>query len=59
MIKGAIFFLLIMVAIGLIGNAIAPGSVGRMVRRQMPKASTCPRCGRYLFGKTGCDCRKG
>lgn len=59
MIKGAIFFLLVMVAIGMIGNAIAPGSVGRILRRQMPKASSCPRCGRYLVGKGGCDCKKG
>lgn len=59
MIKGAIFFLLVMVAIGLIGNAVAPGSVGRVIRRQLPKAGRCGRCGRYLIGKTGCDCGKG
>ncbi len=59
MIKGAIFFLLVMAAIGMIGNAIAPGSVGRMVRKRLPKAARCGRCGRYVLGKTGCDCGKG
>ncbi|MBC2835968.1 hypothetical protein [Paragemmobacter straminiformis] len=58
MIKGAIFFLLVMVAIGMIGNAIAPSAMRRIIRRQLPKASTCPRCGRYLVGKGGCDCKK-
>ncbi|WP_216824627.1 hypothetical protein [Paragemmobacter aquarius] len=48
-----------MAAIGMIGNAIAPGSVKRVLRRQLPKAASCPRCGRYLLGKTGCDCKKG
>lgn len=59
MIKGALFFLLVMVAIGMIGNAVAPGSVRRILRRQKPKTASCPRCGRYLIGKTGCDCKKG
>ena len=44
---------------GLIGNAIAPGSVKRVLRRQLPKSARCPRCGRYLLSKTGCDCKKG
>lgn len=59
MIKGVLFFLLVMAAIGMIGNAIAPGSVKRVLRRQLPKSARCPRCGRYLLGKTGCDCKKG
>lgn len=58
-IKGVLFFLLVMVAIGMIGNAVAPKTMRRVLRRQLPKAATCPRCGRYVLTKTGCDCKKG
>jgi hypothetical protein len=57
MIKAVILFLLVMVAIGMVGNALFPGSVRRRLSRSKPK--TCPRCGRYVIGSKGCDCKKG
>ncbi|MGV8952715.1 MAG: hypothetical protein ACOH2M_16565 [Cypionkella sp.] len=61
MIKAVVFFLLIMAAIGMVGNALFPGSVGRSVRKKlgMAKPTTCKTCGRYIIGSKGCDCKKG
>jgi hypothetical protein len=61
MVKAAILFLVVMVLIGIIGNALFPGAIGRNVKKRLTgrKASTCPRCGRYVIGSKGCDCRKG
>lgn len=57
MIKAVIVFLLVMLVIGMVGNALFPGSVRRRLRPSKPK--TCPRCGRFMIGSKGCDCRKG
>lgn len=56
--KAIIVFLLVMVVIGMIGNALFPGALSQAARRRLPLArtGTCPRCGRYLIGKSGCDC---
>jgi hypothetical protein len=61
MIKGVLFFLLVMVAIGMVGNALAPGAIGRSIKKRMGvgKPATCGRCGRYVIGSKGCDCKKG
>ena len=61
MVKAVIVFLGIMLVIGMIGNAIAPGSVGRSVKKRFGRAkpASCPRCGRYVIGPKGCDCKKG
>jgi hypothetical protein len=61
MVKAAILFLVVMVLIGIIGNALFPGAIGRGVKKRLTggKPSTCPRCGRYVIGSKGCDCRKG
>lgn len=61
MIKAVIFFLLVMVAIGMVGNALFPGSVGRTVRKKLGLRgpTTCKACGRYIIGSKGCDCKKG
>lgn len=57
MVKIVLLFLLVMVAIALIGNAIAPGSFWRQVGKATGM-KRCERCGKPLLGKTACDCRK-
>jgi hypothetical protein len=59
LVKIVTLFLLGMVLIGLLGKQLFPGAISRGLRRKMglQDASRCPRCGRYLFGKGGCDCR--
>jgi hypothetical protein len=61
MVKAVLVFLIVMVVIGMIGNALFPGSIRRGVKKRLvgAKPSTCPRCGRYVIGSKGCDCRKG
>jgi hypothetical protein len=61
MVKAAIVFLVVMLAIGMIGNALSPGLVGRTVRKRFGRAkpASCPRCGRYVIGHKGCECKKG
>ena len=61
MVKAVLVFLFVMVVIGMIGNALFPGSIRRGVKKRLAgaKPSTCPRCGRYVIGSKGCDCRKG
>ena len=61
MIKAVIVFLLVMLAIGMVGNALFPGSVGRSVKKRFGLANpaTCKRCGRYVIGSKSCDCKKG
>ena len=55
--KVVIVFLLLMVALAMVGKAVfgkpkAPPKLG--------KPPVCIRCGRYLTGPGGCDCgRKG
>jgi hypothetical protein len=61
MVKAVMFFLLIMVAIAMVGNAMFPGSVGRSLRKKLgvKPPPVCKACGRYILGSTGCDCKKG
>lgn len=61
MIKAVLVFLLVMLAIGMVGNALFPGSLGRSVKKRLGLAgpATCKRCGRYVIGSKGCDCKKG
>ena len=51
-------FLLGMVLIAMIGRALFPGSVRRLVRRRSAalKPGTCPRCGTHIIGKGPCAC---
>jgi hypothetical protein len=58
MVKAVIFFLIVMAAIALIGNAIAPGSVWRQVAKSTG-LRRCAKCGRPLIGKSTCSCGKG
>jgi hypothetical protein len=61
MIKAVLVFLLIMVAIAMVGNAFFPGSVGRKFRDKtgLKGPATCKACGRYIIGSKGCGCKKG
>lgn len=54
--KTIIVFLLVMVVIGMVGSALFPGALSKAAKRKRPLAGTCPKCGRYLIGKSGCDC---
>lgn len=55
LIKAVIIFLGIMVIIAMIGNALAPGGLSRMVAKRR-KPANCTKCGRPLLGRSGCDC---
>jgi len=61
MIKAVLIFLLVMLAIGMVGNALFPGRIGGSVKKRLGLANpaTCKRCGRYVIGSKGCDCKKG
>lgn len=58
LIKAVFVFLLVMVVIGMIGNALFPGAVSKVAKRRLPlaKSRTCPKCGRYQIGTSGCGC---
>jgi hypothetical protein len=48
-------FLAAMVLIALVGRALFPGALPRVLRkRQAPPV--CGKCGRYLIGQKTCDC---
>jgi len=67
MVKAVIVFLLLMVVIGIISNALFPGAMARQVKSRVwgrnrlgsAKSGTCKACGRYVIGASGCDCKKG
>ncbi|MDB5659798.1 MAG: hypothetical protein JWS10_2413 [Cypionkella sp.] len=61
MIKAVLVFLLVMLAIGMVGNALFPGRIGGSVKKRFGLSSpaTCKRCGRYMIGSKGCNCKKG
>lgn len=58
LIKAVLVFLFVMVAIGMLGNALFPGAISKAAKKRLPfaKAQTCPRCGKYKIGKSGCGC---
>jgi hypothetical protein len=55
LLKTIILFLGAMVLIALIGRALFPGAMPKVLRK---KASppVCAKCGRYLIGRSTCDC---
>jgi transposase-like protein len=64
MVKSVLLFLLVMVAIGMIGNALMPGVVNRQIRKRLAikklgvaKPLVCPHCKRYQIGSGGCNCK--
>lgn len=58
LIKAVLVFLLVMVVIAMLGNAMFPGAIGRGLRRRIGAArpSVCKSCGKPLIGKSGCSC---
>lgn len=59
--KTFLVFLLGMVLIGMIGKVLFPGALQRRLPLigKLAKPKTCPRCGRYIIGRGGCDCGSG
>jgi hypothetical protein len=53
--KIILVFLLAMVLIALIGRALFPGAMPRLMRKSKG-APVCSKCGRYLIGTKTCDC---
>ena len=60
LVKIILVFLLAMALVGMIGKALFPGKMGRItqLRRRGLTPPVCPKCGRYIVGKSDCDCKK-
>ena len=58
LVKIVLLFLAAMALVAMIGNLMFPGAARRMVRRQLPGAKMCPRCGKPQIGRAPCSCRK-
>ena len=60
LVKIILVFLLAMALVGMIGKALFPGKMGRitLLLRRGLKPPVCPKCGRYIVGKSDCDCKK-
>jgi hypothetical protein len=56
LVKVIFVFLGAMVLIALIGRALFPGALPRVLRKKSDPP-TCPNCGRYLIGRKTCDCQ--
>ena len=55
LVKIIILFLGAMVLVAIIGRALFPSALPRVMRkRQSPPR--CGKCGRYLIGQKTCDC---
>ena len=57
-VKAVLVFLLVMLVIGMIGNALFPGALTKAAKKRLPLANTktCPRCGKYQIGTSVCGC---
>ncbi|MCU0905045.1 MAG: hypothetical protein MUE83_14430 [Tabrizicola sp.] len=55
LLKIIFVFLGAMVLIALIGRALFPGALPRIMRKRKT-APVCKQCGRYLIGTKTCDC---
>ena len=53
--KVILVFLLAMVLIALVGRALFPGAMPRVMRKRAA-APVCGKCGSYLIGTKTCDC---
>lgn len=58
MVKAITLFLIFIAVVAMFGKL---GWLGRQIGigkspRRMGKQASCPRCGRYIIGKDGCDC---
>jgi hypothetical protein len=53
--KIILVFLLAMVLIALVGRALFPGALPKVLRKKA-FPPVCAKCGRYLIGRKTCDC---
>ena len=53
--KIILLFLLAMFLVAIIGRALFPSALPRVLRKRKG-APRCGKCGRYLIGRGGCDC---
>jgi hypothetical protein len=53
--KVIIVFLGAMILIALVGRALFPGAMPKILRKKAA-APVCGTCGRYLIGRKTCDC---
>ena len=53
--KVILVFLLAMVLIALVGRALFPGALPRVMRKSVG-VKPCPKCKRPLIGNKPCDC---
>lgn len=58
LVKVIFLFLCLMVLVALIGRALFPSALPRIMQKGRGPAK-CPECGRYLMGRKTCDCRSG
>jgi hypothetical protein len=55
LLKTIILFLGAMVLIALVGRALFPGVLPKVLRKKS-SPPVCDKCGRYLIGRSTCDC---
>lgn len=55
LLKIILVFLALMALVGMIGKALFPGQIGRVVARKR-RPAICKACGRHVIGQAGCDC---
>ena len=55
LVKVIFVFLGLMVLVALIGRALFPSALPRVLRKRQA-APVCAKCGRYLIGQATCDC---
>jgi hypothetical protein len=53
--KIILVFLGLMALVAIIGRALFPSALPRVLRRDR-KPPVCPDCGRHLIGQKTCDC---
>jgi hypothetical protein len=55
LVKVIVVFLGLMVLVALIGRALFPSALPRVLRKQR-RPARCGTCGRHLIGQKTCDC---
>jgi hypothetical protein len=54
--KIILVFLGLMALVALVGRALFPGALPKVLRKKVTPPPVCSKCGRYLIGRTTCDC---
>ena len=55
LVKAIFVFLGLMVLVALVGRALFPTALPRVMRKR-DGPPVCDKCGRYLIGRKTCDC---